>query len=47
MLDGAVYAYCPNYLNGKDDGGRWLNPVLAIGPRDIEHHGTELVPGQP
>jgi hypothetical protein len=47
LLDGAVYAYCPNRLNGKDGGGCWLNPVLGIGPRAIEHHGVELVPGQP
>lgn len=47
MLGGAVYAYCPSCRNGKDEGGEWVNPVLGFGPRDIEHRGTELVPGQP
>ncbi|MBB5750121.1 hypothetical protein [Micrococcus sp. TA1] len=47
VLDCAVYAYCPNCLNGKGGGGCWLHPVLGIRPRAIEHHGVELVPGRP
>lgn len=45
-LDGEVYAYCPSYRNG-DDEGAWVNPVRGIGPREIERHGIEIVPGQP
>lgn len=45
-LDGEVYAYCASYRNG-DDEGAWVNPVLGVGPREIEHRGIEIVPGQP